>query len=100
MRMSYWSSDVCSSDLGSYQPEPFLDKTSRIYALALVAGERSPFDPRTELAPAEDESKDDDQDAAKADDNGKDKKKKDRSDERRVGQECVRKCGTWWSRCY
>jgi len=37
---------------GSYQPEPFLDRTTKIYQIALAAGERSPFAPSDELHPA------------------------------------------------
>jgi tricorn protease len=34
------------------QPEPFFDKTTRIYLLALTTGLRSPFEPPDELHPA------------------------------------------------
>ena len=43
---------------GSYQPEPYLDKTTRIYHLPLQKGLRSPFAPNDELqAPPEDPKK-------------------------------------------
>jgi len=37
------------SPWGSRQPEPFFDKQTKIYQLALKAGERSPFQPEDEL---------------------------------------------------
>lgn len=44
---------VVHSPWGTYQPEPFLDKKTKIYHVALVPGLRSPFAPRDELADAE-----------------------------------------------
>jgi len=41
---------------GSYAPEPFLDKKSEIFALALAPGERSPFAPDDELHPPSDQT--------------------------------------------
>jgi tricorn protease len=49
---------IVGSPWGNYQPEPFLDKTTRIYHLALQKGLRSPFAPRDELH--EDKKKKDD----------------------------------------
>jgi tricorn protease len=44
---------------GTYQPEPFFDKMTRIYQIPLTTGLRSPFSPPTELdAPEKDEKKD------------------------------------------
>ncbi len=37
---------------GAYAPEPFLDKKTEIFAIALTPGERSPFAPDDELHPA------------------------------------------------
>ena len=54
------------SPWGSRQPEPFLDKPARVYALALAAGQRFPFQPDDELKPKDTEKK--------ADDKGKDDK--------------------------
>ncbi len=51
---------------GSYQPEPYLDKRTEIYQIALVPGERSPFDPPDELH-AEAPEKDDGGDRGKKD---------------------------------
>jgi len=53
---------------GSYQPEPFLDKTTRIYHLALQPGLRSPFAPNDELQtppekPKKDSNGDDEDDS-------------------------------------
>ncbi len=44
---------------GPYQPEPYLDKRTKIYALPLTRGLRSPFQPVDELHPADAEKKDD-----------------------------------------
>jgi tricorn protease len=38
---------------GTYQPEPFLHKKTKIYQLALVDGLRSPFEPPDETTPTE-----------------------------------------------
>ncbi len=43
------------SPWGLMQPEPFFDKTTRIYLLALTPGLRSPFAPPDELHPAKKE---------------------------------------------
>jgi tricorn protease len=56
---------VVSSPWGNYQPEPFLDKKTRIYHLALRRDQRSPFDPPSEL----------ETDKEKKEENGKDEKK-------------------------
>jgi tricorn protease len=42
---------VVQSPWGSYQPEPFLAKKTRIYQVALTKGLRSPFAPPDELHP-------------------------------------------------
>jgi tricorn protease len=42
---------IVGSVWGSYQPEPYLDKKSKIYGLALVSGLRWPFAPADELEP-------------------------------------------------
>jgi tricorn protease len=39
------------SPWGAYDPEPFFDKMTKVYALALQPGERSPFVPPDELHP-------------------------------------------------
>ncbi|HOC16819.1 MAG TPA: S41 family peptidase [Vicinamibacterales bacterium] len=44
-----------SSPWGSRQPEPYFDKQTKVYALALKKGERSPFQPDDELHPAKKE---------------------------------------------
>jgi tricorn protease len=52
---------VVASPWGTYQPEPFLDKKTKIYQIPLVRDLRSPFTPPTELDPVEkDEAKKDD----------------------------------------
>jgi len=43
---------VVGSPWGARQPEPYFDKTTKIYAMALIAKELFPFAPATELQPA------------------------------------------------
>src|SRR5262249_43915568 len=45
------------SPWGNYQPEPFLDRKTRIYALELKKGERFPFTPPDELHPKKEDEK-------------------------------------------
>nr|MCU0253310.1 S41 family peptidase [Acidobacteriota bacterium] len=61
---------------GLMQPEPFFDKTTRIYLLPLTPGLRSPFEPPDELHPAG-EKKDGADDKAKSEDKKRDEKQKD-----------------------
>ncbi|HEY7211734.1 MAG TPA: S41 family peptidase, partial [Bryobacteraceae bacterium] len=42
---------VVKSPWGNRQPDPFFDRSYKIYALALKRGERSPFEPADELHP-------------------------------------------------
>src|SRR3546814_20695007 len=94
MRISDWSSDVCSSDLAG-SSHGFLDRvsrrlllgTDRHHAAVSVESELVVSDKRTEF-PREGshlvlavESVDPDE----------------RSEERRVGKECVRSCRSRWS---
>ncbi|MCH7779367.1 MAG: PD40 domain-containing protein, partial [Acidobacteria bacterium] len=46
---------IVGSPWGNYQPEPFLDKKTQIFMLALTKGLRSPFAPADELHEEEDE---------------------------------------------
>jgi tricorn protease len=48
---------VVPSPWGNYQPEPFLDKKTKIYQIALTPGQRSPFAPADELTPEKKETK-------------------------------------------
>jgi tricorn protease len=50
---------VVPSPWGNYQPEPFLDRKTRIYVLALTKGQRFPFTPPDELHPKKEEKKGD-----------------------------------------
>src|SRR3546814_13748554 len=83
MRISDWSSDVCSSDLAEYQAR-VVKENARVAANALDDG-----DPLTPPSPAEQAALDALTAATAAHD-------VTRSEERRVGKECVRTCR---SRC-
>jgi tricorn protease len=47
---------VVNSPWGQNQPDPFLDQTTKIYALALKPGERFPFAPKDELQTAKEKA--------------------------------------------
>lgn len=49
---------VIKSPWGTYQPEPFFDKKTRIYQIPLTAGLRSPFSPANEVEAPKVEKKD------------------------------------------
>ncbi len=51
---------VVKSPWGNYQPEPFLDKQTKVYQLALKPALRSPFTPDDELHEKKDAAKKDD----------------------------------------
>jgi tricorn protease len=53
------------SPWGNWQPEPFLDRTAKIYAAALQKDLRSPFQPVDELHPQPEDKKDADKDKSK-----------------------------------
>lgn len=67
---------LVGSPWGPYQPEPFLDRTTELFALDLPGGQRSPFRPDDEVfraeqaAAAEEESGDDDGDGGDGEDDG------------------------------
>jgi tricorn protease len=48
---------VVPSPWGPRQPEPYFDKTRKVYAVALISGLRFPFQPADELTTPEQESK-------------------------------------------
>ncbi|MEE8411771.1 MAG: S41 family peptidase, partial [Acidobacteriota bacterium] len=55
------------SPWGNYQPEPFLDKKTQIFMLALTKGLRSPFAPADELHEEEDEPEKEEKNAGESD---------------------------------
>lgn len=63
---------IVGSPWGNYQPEPYLDKTTRIYEMALTPGQRSPFAPRDELH--DDEEEKDEKEKKNGDEKGSGKK--------------------------
>ncbi len=65
---------IVGSPWGSYQPEPYLDKKTRMYQLALQKGLRSPFAPRDEL---HDDDEEDDEDKEDGDGDAKPDEKDD-----------------------
>ena len=69
---------IVGSPWGNYQPEPFLDKKTQIFMLALTKGLRSPFAPADELHEEEDEPETEEQDAGEP---GKKKSVKKKNDE-------------------
>jgi tricorn protease len=56
---------VVGSPWGNYQPEPFLDKKSKLYGIALQPGLRSPFKAEDEVSAAAKEDKADDAEDSK-----------------------------------
>ncbi|MCP3977882.1 MAG: protease [bacterium] len=69
---------IVGSPWGNYQPEPYLDKTQKIFALALQDGLRSPFAPLDELHDPDANEKTSDEGASEDEEKkGKKKKKKD-----------------------
>ncbi len=67
------------SPWGYFNPAPHLDKTSKIYALALQPGQRFPFRAPDELSAAQDETSDEDSDKPTNGEDKEDKKDKDKS---------------------
>jgi tricorn protease len=67
---------VVESPWGNYQPEPFLDKRTKLYHVALKAGLRSPFAPADELHPEDKKSDADKKSDKKPDDKADAGKKK------------------------
>ncbi|WP_165228562.1 S41 family peptidase [Aquisphaera insulae] len=59
------------SPWGTYQPEPYFDRPTQVFEIALAKGLRSPFAPPDELHPDDDKDKDKDKDKEK--DKDKDK---------------------------
>src|SRR3546814_12997305 len=79
MRISDWSSDVCSSDLGTDAARPLGgDATSKVAARLAAGADRPRHFPALGLRCASPEAR-------------------ERSEERRVGKECVSTCRSrWW----
>lgn len=68
---------IVGSPWGSNQPDPFLDKTTKIYGLALKPGTRWPFQAKDELQPKDDKTKKDDEKKDEGKDGKKDEAKKE-----------------------
>src|SRR3546814_16448337 len=80
LRISDWSSDVCSSDLQSSRAPPFTCCSAQIRSRGSIA--RHPSIPTP---------------SAKSLNPPTVIRRRIRSEERRVGKECVRKCRSRWS---
>lgn len=72
------------SPWGSYQPEPFFDKTTKIYMTALTKKERSPFLPDDEVFLAAKEKKDNKKDKDKSKEKDTEKEEKDSNEDKTV----------------
>src|SRR3546814_3617080 len=83
MRISDWSSDVCSSDLSGSQPY-----AGPVRLVAELVGDQ----PHTFLGIGADVRR-----VLERPRNGRDAEPRHRSEERRVGKECVSTCRSRWS---
>src|SRR3546814_2290064 len=90
MRISGWSSDVCSSDLVAHAGSPFGDQADRPRIADVLGLEHAGGQPRFVVA-GQDRNRrlDDDRPGIHF--------RYERSEERRVGKECVRTCRSRWS---
>lgn len=75
---------LVGSPWGSRQPEPFFDRQTKVYGLALQKGERSPFAQDDELHPAKKEEKQDDKKEEKPADKPAEKKDEKKDDPAKV----------------
>jgi len=72
---------VVGSPWGPMQPEPYFENKSKIYITALVAGNRSPFEPDNELIAEKEKAEKEKKDAEKKEAEKKDKPADDKKDE-------------------
>src|SRR3546814_7648738 len=91
MRISDWSSDVCSSDLGRMEGEAEVLQ-QRVHLLAV---QRRGVEPQERVRGEEDEGEEPDPDHALHRQHPGPQRR--RSEERRVGKECVSTCRSRWS---
>jgi tricorn protease len=77
---------IVQSPWGPRQPDPFFDRATKVYEIALTAGLRSPFAPVDELHPDQPE-KNDEQKPAKQADEKKDKDAKQASTDKKAADE-------------
>jgi tricorn protease len=80
--MDYFLSDrhlesLVPSPWGPRQPEPFFDKTAKIYLAALTKDQRSPFEPPDELHPAKEKKVEKKPEASSTEESNAAKKKED-----------------------
>jgi tricorn protease len=80
---------IVGSPWGSYQPEPYLDKMTKIYHVALKKGLRSPFQPPDELQSGDDDEDEEngDEDEENGDDDGEKESKGKKSDKSKNDEE-------------
>src|SRR3546814_8774614 len=84
MRISDWSSDVCSSDL----PQPYDNPVVLRESQSAMTTAAKPSDPAAPAAPRSELNQRQEQIIALV---------RERSEERRVGKECVSTCRSRWS---
>src|SRR3546814_13226546 len=99
MRISDWSSDVCSSDLEQAPGRPAPARGVFLFGdgIGTLAQTRENAGNRTNRGNARHEDEDDPARADAAPDRAAVGARAARSEERRVGKECVRKCRSRWS---
>src|SRR3546814_12675928 len=101
MRISDWSSDVCSSDLSGPAPCPLKDRWIGSSGSPEIAGGLPPASPLPSRQPGERRLRGGRRDVLEADRAtvavGGQPAEEARSEERRVGKECVSTCRSRWS---
>src|SRR3546814_14583949 len=99
MRISDWSSDVCSSDLGVVERAGLQHHDlGKDWKTVIEAGAASGAEEAVDLAPALGAAEDTGGHTPHPGEGGGRQDHGDgRTEERRVGEECVRKCRSRWS---
>src|SRR3546814_14308986 len=96
MRISDWSSDVCSSDLGVVSPYPLYQELRQLVAEFSTFSEDTSYFGALRADPGGTEPPDYDHDDLRLCFR-RGFERAERSEERRVGKECVSTCRSRWS---